>query len=88
ADLAGIKAGWQLVRVDNYEIPKFNRLREMLGVGHIKRKVKTGGMFGRAFDLTVSYGLPPGTHIQLTFKMEDGKEKTVDLIVGAKEEDF
>ncbi|MHC4840355.1 MAG: S1C family serine protease [Planctomycetota bacterium] len=89
AEAAGIKAGWELLRVDNYEIPKWNRLRERLGIGYITRKVKVGGMFGsRTVDMPVSYGVPPGTHIQLTFKDKDGKERTVDLVVGAKEEDF
>ncbi|MCC6464850.1 MAG: serine protease [Planctomycetes bacterium] len=89
---AGIATGWELVRVDNYRIPNFDRLREMLGVGYIVRKRKIGGgMMGRAREVTipVSYGVPVGTHIQLTLRdAATGKEKTVDLITGEKAEDF
>jgi S1-C subfamily serine protease len=92
ADAAGIKEGWQLVRVDNYRIPKFDRLREMLGIGYITRDRRVGGgMFGRArtVKMPVSYGVPVGTHIQLTLRNpEDGREVTVDLVVGEKAEDF
>jgi S1-C subfamily serine protease len=85
---AGITVGWQLVRVDNYRIPEWDRLKEMLGVGYITRK-RSGGMFRREVDVPVSYGVPVGTHIQLTLRNpEDGAEKTVDLIVGEKAEDF
>lgn len=89
---AGIEIGWELLRVDNYEIPNWGRLREMLGVGHIVREVTVGGgMFrpARTVEMPVSYGVPVGTHIQLTLRNpDDGKEKTVDLIVGEKPEDF
>ena len=90
ASAAGIQVGWQLVRVDNYRIPGWDRLKEMLGVGYITRKRKVGNMFSsREVDVPVSYGVPVGTHIQLTLRNpEDGKEKTVDLIVGEKAEDF
>lgn len=92
AEAAGIKEGMQLVRVDNYEIPGWNRLREMLGVGYIVReRTIGGGMFGgqRTVDVPVSYGVPVGTHIQLTLRNPaDGTEKTVDLVVGEKPEDF
>ena len=48
-----------------------------------------GGMFRREVDVPVSYGVPVGTHIQLTLRNpEDGAEKTVDLIVGERAEDF
>lgn len=92
AEAAGIKIGMQLVRVDNYQIPGWNRLREMLGVGYIVReRTIGGGMFGRqqTVEVPVSYGVPVGTHIQLTLRNpEDGTETTVDLIVGEKPEDF
>jgi serine protease Do len=88
AEKAGITVGWQLVRVDNYRIPEWDRLKEMLGVGYITR-ARSGGMFRRAVDVPVSYGVPVGTHIQLTLRNpESGAEKTVDLIVGEKAEDF
>jgi len=87
---AGMELGWQLVRVDNYRIPGWNRLKEMLGVGHITREREVGGMFGsRRVKVPVSYGVPVGTHIQLTLRNpEDGTEKTIDLVVGEKPEDF
>ncbi|MBK9973288.1 MAG: trypsin-like peptidase domain-containing protein [Planctomycetes bacterium] len=89
---AGIKVGQELVRVDNYRIPNFDRLKEMLGVGYIVRKRQVGGgMFQRTreVEVPVSYGVPVGTHIQLTLRdPESGKERTVDLIVGEKPEDF
>lgn len=89
---AGIKVGLELVRVDNYRIPEIGRLREMLGVGMITRKRRVGGgMFGQAreVDVPVSYGVPVGTHIQLTLRdTATGKEMTVDLVVGEKAEDF
>lgn len=89
---AGMELGWQLVRVDNYRIPKWDRLKEMLGVGYITRDRRVGGgMFGgaRTVKVPVSYGVPVGTHIQLTLRNpEDGTEKTIDLIVGEKPEDF
>ncbi|MEZ5992721.1 MAG: trypsin-like peptidase domain-containing protein [Planctomycetota bacterium] len=90
AAAAGMKVGMQLVRVDNYRIPNWDRLREMLGVGYITRKRKVGSMFNsRTVDVPVSYGVPVGTHIQLTLRNpEDGTEKTIDLIVGEKAEDF
>jgi serine protease Do len=90
ADIAGIKANTQLVRVDNYRIPKSDRLKEMLGVGKIVREIPPRGLFGGdAQKLTVSYGVPVGTHIQLTVREPDtGKEKTVDVVVAEKEEDF
>ncbi|MCB9932165.1 MAG: trypsin-like peptidase domain-containing protein [Planctomycetes bacterium] len=87
---AGIKVGMQLVRVDNYRIPNWERLKEMLGVGYVTRKREVGNMFrSRTVDVPVSYGVPVGTHIQLTLRNpEDGREKTVDLVVGEKAEDF
>lgn len=89
---AGMQVGWQLVRVDNYRIPNWDRLKEMLGVGYITRDRQVGGgMFGRArtVKVPVSYGVPVGTHIQLTLRNpEDGTEKTIDLVVGEKPEDF
>ncbi|MCA8910870.1 MAG: PDZ domain-containing protein, partial [Planctomycetes bacterium] len=87
---AGMKVGEQLVRVDNYRIPDFNRVKEMLGGGYITRKRKVGSMFNsRTVDVPVSYGVPVGTHIQLTLRNpEDGTERTVDLLVGEKAEDF
>lgn len=90
ADKAGIKEGWQLVRVDNYRIPSWGRLPEMLGADYITRKRRVGGMFGRReVSVPVSYGVPVGTHIQLTLRNpEDGAEVTVDLVVGEKAEDF
>lgn len=90
ASKAGIKVGMQLVRVDNYRIPGWERLREMLGVGYITRKRNVGNMFqNRTVDVPVSYGVPVGTHIQLTLRNpDDGTEKTVDLVVGEKAEDF
>jgi hypothetical protein len=64
----------------------------MLGVGYIVReRTIGGGMFGRqqTVEVPVSYGVPVGTHIQLTLRNpEDGTETTVDLIVGEKPEDF
>ncbi|MCG3183780.1 MAG: hypothetical protein ICCCNLDF_01889 [Planctomycetes bacterium] len=43
----------------------------------------------RTVDVPVSYGVPVGTHIQLTLRNpDDGTEKTVDLVVGEKAEDF
>ncbi|MBX3474597.1 MAG: trypsin-like peptidase domain-containing protein [Planctomycetes bacterium] len=92
AHKAGIKVGQELVRVDNYRIPAFERLAEMLGSKPIVRKRKVGGgMFQREreVEMPVSYGVPVGTHIQLTLRdPETGKERTVDLIVGEKAEDF
>lgn len=89
AEAAGIKVGMQLVRVDNYRIPNWDRLREMLGIGHITRARQGGGMFARRVDVPVSYGVPVGTHMQLTLRDPDsGTEITVDLVVGEKEEDF
>lgn len=92
AEKAGIKVGQELVRVDNYRIPGFDRLGEMLGSKPIVRKRKVGGgMFQREreVEMPVSYGVPVGTHIQLTLRDPDtGKERTVDLIVGEKAEDF
>lgn len=89
---AGIKVGQELVRVDNYRIPNFDRLPEMLGSKPIVRKRTIGGgMFQRerTIEMPVSYGVPVGTHIQLTLRDPDtGKERTVDLIVGEKAEDF
>ncbi len=89
---AGIKVGHELVRVDNYRIPEIGRLREMLGVGLVMRKRRVGGgMFGQAreVEVPVSYGVPVGTHIQLTLRdTATGKEMTVDLVVGEKAEDF
>jgi S1-C subfamily serine protease len=85
---AGMVEGWELVRVDNYRIPNIDRLGEMLGKGRITRKVG-GGLFQRDSEITVSHGVPPGTHIQLTLRNpEDGTEKTIDLVVGEKAEDF
>ena len=85
---AGMKEGWQLVRVDNYRIPEWDRLKEMLGVGYITRE-RAGGMFTRPVQVPVSYGVPPGTHIQLTLRNpESGTELTLDLVVGEKAEDF
>ena len=92
AEKAGIKVGMHLLRVDNYRIPSMGRLKEMLGIGYIEREVEVGGgPFGRARKamVAVSYGIPVGTHIQLTVKdAESGKEKTVDLIAVQKEDDF
>lgn len=89
---AGLKVGMELVRVDNYRIPNFDRLGEMLGSKPIVRKRTIGGgMFQRerVVEMPVSYGVPVGTHIQLTVRDPDtGKERTVDLIVGEKAEDF
>jgi S1-C subfamily serine protease len=90
---AGIKEGWQLVRVDNYRIPNWDRLREMLGVTAMKRTIRTPGrgMFQAARESRVftSYGVPVGTHIQLTLRNpETGEEKTVNLQVGEQPEDF
>ena len=87
---AGMELGWQLVRVDNYRIPSWDRLKEMLGIGYITREREVGGMFGsRKVKVPVSYGVPVGTHMQLTIRNpEDGTEKTIDLIVGEKPEDF
>jgi S1-C subfamily serine protease len=85
---AGIEKGMQLVRVDNYRIPNYDRVLEMLGGGYITRKTQRS-MFAPARVVPVSYGVPVGTHIQLTLRNpEDGKEKTVDLVVGEKAEDF
>jgi S1-C subfamily serine protease len=93
AEAAGIKVGWQLVRVDNYRIPAWDRLREMLGVTAMTRVVEVGGggMFQRSrrVEVWVSYGVPVGTHIQLTLRNpETGDEKTVNLTVGERTEDF
>jgi len=92
ADKAGIKVGMELVRVDNYRIPNFDRLGEMLGSKAITRERRVSrGMFGgeTVVKVPVSYGVPVGTHIQLTLRDPDtGKERTVDLIVGEKAEDF
>lgn len=87
---AGMQLGWQLVRVDNYRIPNWDRLKEMLGIGYITREREVGGMFGsRKVKVPVSYGVPVGTHMQLTLRNpEDGTEKTIDLVVGEKPEDF
>jgi hypothetical protein len=76
--------------VDNYRIPSWDRLREMLGVGYITRERTVGNMFSRRkVDVPVSYGVPVGTHMQLTLRNpEDGTETTIDLIVGEKAEDF
>ncbi len=88
ADKAGIKADMQLVRIDNYRIPGFDYLREMLGVGRLTQKVG-GSMFEPGREVTISYGLPVGTHIQLTLlDPATGRERTVDLVVGEKQEDF
>ena len=87
AEKAGIKEGWELIRVDNFPITRQDRLKEMLGFGRIKRTV-SGGMFGSR-EIDVCYGLPVGTHMQLTFRdPKDGSERTVDLISTQKEEDF
>lgn len=85
---AGIKVGMELVRVDNYRIPNWDRLKEMLGVAYME--VERTGAFGRgAVKIPISYGLPVGTHIQLTLRdPSTGKEITVDLVVGEKDEDF
>ncbi|MBE7492200.1 MAG: trypsin-like peptidase domain-containing protein [Planctomycetes bacterium] len=92
AEKAGLKVGLELVRVDNYRIPNFDRLGEMLGTKPIVRKRRIGGgMFGREreVEMPVSHGLPVGTHIQLTVRDPDtGKERTINLIVGEKAEDF
>lgn len=87
---AGIPVGWELLRVDNYRIPRFDRLKEMLGVGYIERNRVIRSAFGqRSMTVPVSYGVPVGTHIQLTLRNPDtGEEKTFDLITGQKEEDF
>lgn len=89
---AGLKVGQQLVRVDNFLIPNFDRLREMMGTKPMSQRYQGGGgMFGRPRDITVpiSYGAPVGTHIQLTLRDPDtGRERTVDVIVGEKAEDF
>jgi S1-C subfamily serine protease len=87
---AGLLEGWQLVRIDNYRIPQMDRLAEMIGKGRITREREVGGMFGsRKVKVPVSYGAPVGTHIQITIRNpQDGAEKTVDLIVGEKAEDF
>lgn len=91
AEKAGMKNGMHLMRVDNYKIPSMPRLKEMLGIGFIEREVEIDGGFGRTrkTKVAVSYGLPIGTHIQLTVKdAESGREKTVDLITVQKEDDF
>jgi serine protease Do len=90
AEKAGIVAGMELLRVDNYRIPGFNRLREMLGAGFITRARQPRGMFDRpAVDVPVSYGVPVGTRIQLTVRDPGtGEERTVDLMVGEREENF
>jgi S1-C subfamily serine protease len=92
AEKAGIKAGMKLLRVDNYKIPSFGRLKEMLGIGILEREVTVGGggiSRPRKTKVFVSYGLPIGTHIQLTLSAADGSgEKTVDLISVQKEDDF
>jgi S1-C subfamily serine protease len=92
AHQAGLEPGWVLTRVDNYEIPDWDRLREMLGVGRVFREVTvSGGLFSapRRVELPVSYGVPVGAHMQLTVRhAQTGREKTVNLIVGQKEEDF
>lgn len=91
AEKAGFKVGMQLTRVDNYLVPKFERLKEMLGIGYIVRKQTIESPFGgaREVEIPVSYGVPIGTHIQITLKdPETGREKTVDLITQEKEDDF
>lgn len=90
AEKAGIVVGHELVRVDNFRVPNFDRLREMLGAGYIEVERRGGGMFGgQTVKVPVSYGLPVGTHMQLTLRdPQTGKEKTVNLVVGEKEENF
>lgn len=90
AEQAGIEEGWQLLRVDNYAIPNRARLAEMLGTAYITRERTVGGMFQRrVVEVPVSYGVPVGTHIQLTLRNPDQEaEITVDLVVGQKAEDF
>jgi S1-C subfamily serine protease len=89
ADKAGIRAGMQLVRVDNFRIPRFGLIREMLGIGEIKRIIEPVRIGEVRREQSVSHGLPVGTHIQLTVRdPETGQETTVDLVVGEREEDF
>jgi S1-C subfamily serine protease len=89
ADKAGIRAGMQLVRVDNFRIPRFGLIREMLGIGEIKRIIEPTGFGQIKREENVSHGLPVGTHIQLTVRdPKTGQETTVDLVVGEREEDF
>lgn len=90
ADQAGLRAGQQMMRIDNYLIPDFSRLREMLGVGFLTRTVPVTGQFSaREREITVSYGLPVRTRIQVTVRDPDsGSEKTLNLVVGEREEDF
>lgn len=87
---AGIPEGWELVRIDNFRIPNFGRIREMLGVGYIVHERRGGSIFRpKPVKVVVSYGVPVGTHIQLTVRNpEDGTEKTFDLITEETEEDF
>lgn len=87
---AGLRAGQQMMRIDNYAIPDFSRLREMLGVGFLTRTVQETTQFaGRDREITVSYGLPVRTRIQLTVRDPDsGSERTLDLVVGERPEDF
>lgn len=90
AEKAGIAVGHELVRVDNFRIPNMDRLREMLGAGYLEVERRGGGMFGgQTVKVPISYGLPVGTHMQLTLRdPQTGKEKTVNLVVGEKEENF
>lgn len=89
---AGIKVGHELLRIDNFAIPGIDRLREMLGTSPVVRQRTVGGRnFQRQQTVPeyLSYGAPVGTHIQLTVRdPETGRERTIEVVVGEKPEDF